>query len=134
MSERIHGGNATVHVSSMDRAVDFYTDKLGLELAMRVEDEWAEIDAGDGFVIGLRAAGPGTPTPGGRGAVSVCLNVTEGLERVVQRLVDDGVHLVGAIREEEHVRLAFFLDPDGNPFYLAQVRRETQPEAQSKAG
>jgi catechol 2,3-dioxygenase-like lactoylglutathione lyase family enzyme len=134
MSERIHGGNATVHVSSMDRAVDFYTDTLGLELAQRVDDEWAEISAGGGFVIGLRAAGPGTPTPGGRGAVSVCLNVAEGLERVVQQLVEDGVQLVGAIREEQHVRLAFFLDPDGNPFYLAQVKRDARPEVAAKAG
>ena len=134
MSERIRGGNATVHVSGMDRAVAFYTDKLGLDLTLRVDDEWAEIDAGDGFVIGLRAAGPGSPGPVGPGGVSVCLNVAEGLERVVQQLVDQGVQLVGAIREEEHVRLAFFLDPDGNPFYLAQVKREASPEAAAKAG
>jgi predicted enzyme related to lactoylglutathione lyase len=42
----ISGGNATVFVSSMDRAVDFYTGVLGCKLTNRFGDNWATVEAG----------------------------------------------------------------------------------------
>ena len=42
------GGNVTVYVSNMDRAVRFYSDTLGLKLAYRFGDHWASIEAGTG--------------------------------------------------------------------------------------
>jgi hypothetical protein len=61
----IRGGNASVYISDMDRAVAFYTEALGLPLRTRIGGEWAEIDAGDGLVIGLHPARPPeTPPPG----------------------------------------------------------------------
>jgi catechol 2,3-dioxygenase-like lactoylglutathione lyase family enzyme len=42
----ITGGNATVFVSNMDRAVQFYTEVLGLKLTNRFGDNWATVEAG----------------------------------------------------------------------------------------
>jgi len=53
----LKGGNATIYVSDMDRAVAFYTETLGLGLTFRAGDHWAGIDAGDGLQLGLHPAG-----------------------------------------------------------------------------
>jgi hypothetical protein len=39
----IRGGNATIYVTDMDRAVACYTKSLGLQLAFRAGDHWATI-------------------------------------------------------------------------------------------
>ena len=52
----IRGGNATIFVTDMDRAVSFYTETLSLRLTFRAGDHWASIDAGDGFRLGLHPA------------------------------------------------------------------------------
>src|SRR5215469_833122 len=49
----ISGGNVTVFVTNMDRAVRFYTETLGLKLAYRFGDHWASVEAGRGLTIGL---------------------------------------------------------------------------------
>ena len=118
----IHGGNTTLYVSDINLSIQFYTDVMGLKLRMRVGDEWAEIDAGPGLVIGLHpATPPHTPAPGTRGSVAIGFNVTDDLETVMKKLTKLGVSFQGPIVEDQHVRLAFFGDPDGNPLYLAQV-------------
>jgi catechol 2,3-dioxygenase-like lactoylglutathione lyase family enzyme len=42
----ITGGNVTVYVSDMDRAVDFYIKQLGLKVGQRFGNHWAEIRVG----------------------------------------------------------------------------------------
>jgi catechol 2,3-dioxygenase-like lactoylglutathione lyase family enzyme len=49
----IEGGTPTIYVSDMERAVEFYTEVLGLRLESRHGDEWASVDAGRGMTIGL---------------------------------------------------------------------------------
>ena len=44
----INGGLATLFVSDLAQAVDFYTRILGLELTLHVEGKWAQVDAGPG--------------------------------------------------------------------------------------
>ena len=118
----IHGGNATVYVADINVSIRFYTETLGLKLRMRAGDNWAEIDAGPGLVIGLHPTeGPHMPKPGTRGSVAIGLNVTQKLEDVVGRLQKKGVAFHGPIVEDEHVRLAFLGDPDGNSLYLVEV-------------
>ena len=55
------GGNVTVYVSDMDRAVRFYNDTLGLKLAYRFGNHWASVEAGRGLTIGLHAASTQMP-------------------------------------------------------------------------
>jgi catechol 2,3-dioxygenase-like lactoylglutathione lyase family enzyme len=128
----IRGGNASVYISDMDRAVAFYTEALGLPLKTRIGGEWAEIDAGEGLVIGLHPARPPeTPPPGASGAINIELRVTKPLEEVVAELKGRGVTFNGPVLNYENVRLASLSDPDGNAILLAQVLHTGEPEPSS---
>jgi catechol 2,3-dioxygenase-like lactoylglutathione lyase family enzyme len=118
----IAGGNATLAVSDVDRSVRFYVETLGFKLRYRAGDEWAEVDAGGGLILGLhRAKGQG-PGPGARGSISVGLDLNQPIADVVEVLANRGVRFHGPIKEDAAVRLAFFEDPDGNALYLAEPR------------
>ncbi len=118
----IRGGTASVYVTDMDRAVAFWTDAVGLKLRNRVGATWAEIDAGEGLIIGLHpAAPPATPAAGTPGAINIELRVTEPMETVIAALAARGVVIDGPIKEYEAVRIASFSDPDGNAIVLGQV-------------
>ena len=105
----------------MDRSVRFYVESLGLTLKVRIADEWAEIDAGDGLIIGLHPANPGSVPVGSRGAINIELKVMLPLEQVVEALASRGVKFDGAILNYENVRLITLLDPDANAILLAQI-------------
>jgi predicted enzyme related to lactoylglutathione lyase len=116
------GGNVSVYVSDMERAIEFYSGPLGLPLRTRVGSDWAELDAGRGLVIGLHPARPpATPKAGTTGAINIELAVTRPLNQVVDALIARGVPFAGPIQEYENVRLASLSDPDGNAILLAQV-------------
>jgi catechol 2,3-dioxygenase-like lactoylglutathione lyase family enzyme len=117
----IHGGNATIYVSDMDRAVEFYTRTLGLKLENRYGNEWASIDAGGGLKLGLH------PTPSQHdaaakravAAVEIGFDVEQPLEQVVAELRRRGVELHDVPEDPKaEVRLVRFHDPDGNGLYL----------------
>jgi catechol 2,3-dioxygenase-like lactoylglutathione lyase family enzyme len=119
----IKGGNATIYVADMDRAVAFYAETLGLRLVFRAGPHWASIDAGAGLTLGLHPAGPRTPAPGVNGAVTVGFQVDGAIERVVEELSARGVVFRGPVTDEGSLKLAFFADPDGNELYLAEPPR-----------
>ena len=116
----IRGGHPTIYVSDMDRAVAFYTESLGLSLVFRAGDHYAEIDAGDGLVLGLHPQGPDSPKAGTAGAITVTLGVTCSCDEVVGELQAKGVRFPTAIRSDGPVRIVQFLDPDGNAMWLCE--------------
>lgn len=127
------GGNASIYVTDIDRAVDFFTTKLGFPLKVRVGTEWAEIDAGKGLVIGIhRARPPETVAAGTRGAINIELAVTRSMDDVVAGLKARGVTFKGDILNYPAVRIATMLDPDNNEILLGQVL-DTGEEVQSSA-
>lgn len=117
----IQGGNATIFVSDMQRAVSFYRDTLGLDLVFQAGDHWAEIDAGGGLHLGLHPASARNPAPGTPGGITVGLAVDEPIAQVVATLEQRGVIFHGPVVDEGRLALAFFADPDGNPLYLAET-------------
>ncbi len=126
----ISGGNATVFVSNMDRAVRFYTEVLGLKLTNRFGDHWATVEAGKGLTIGLHPASPKYPAPGTKGAVMLGLEIDDAIERVVSRLSEKGVQVKGSIIRDEAGNFVHLEDPDGNEIYLWEVNREAAPETE----
>jgi len=117
------GVTATIYVSNLDRAVDFYTRVLGLPVAGRWGDEYAEIDLGNGAAIGLHPSrSPRSPKPGTSGSIQVGLAVDRPLDEVVKDLGSRGVIFRGPIVDDVQVRLAFFGDPDGNDLYLVEAK------------
>jgi catechol 2,3-dioxygenase-like lactoylglutathione lyase family enzyme len=119
----ITGGNVTVYVSDMDRAVDFYVKQLGLKLGQRFGNHWAEIHVGGTLVIGLHPKSDKGPVPGTRGAMSIGLTIDEPIDQAVQRLTANGVRFRGPVVRDEQAGLSFaFLgDQDDNDVYLCQV-------------
>jgi len=117
----ISGGNATIFVSNMDAAVDFYTSVLGLRLTNRFGDAWATIEAGKGLTIGLHPASPKYPAPGTKGAMVLGLEIDEPIETVIGRLSQKGVSIRGSITEDDAGKFATLEDPDGNRMYLWQT-------------
>jgi catechol 2,3-dioxygenase-like lactoylglutathione lyase family enzyme len=117
------GVTTTIYVSSLDRAVDFYTKVLGLRLGGRWGDEYASIDLGSGSSIGLHPSrSPHAPRPGTSGSIQVGIGVTRPLPEVVKDLAAKGVVFRGPIKDDAAVRLAFFGDPDGNDLYLVETQ------------
>jgi predicted enzyme related to lactoylglutathione lyase len=126
----ITGGNATVLVSNMDRAVHFYTEVLGLKLTNRFGDHWATVDAGKGLTIGLHPAGPKYPAPGTKGAIMLGMEVEEAIDKVVAHLTKKGVEFKGSIMRDKAGSFAHLEDPDGNVIYLWEVPRADVPETE----
>ncbi|MDB5703682.1 MAG: hypothetical protein JWN66_798 [Sphingomonas bacterium] len=116
------GGNASVYVTDIERAITFYTDVLGLTLKMRVGTEWAEIDAGNGLIIGLHLARPPeTVAAGTRGAINIELKAIGSLDVVVAGIRAKGGAFKGEILNYPAVRIATVLDPDQNEILIGQV-------------
>lgn len=118
----ITGGHVVVYVSEMSRSVKFYTDALGMKLAARYGDHYAQVDAGKGLTLGLHPAGPGSPKPGARGAVLITFGVTDAIEKEVDALEARGVRFDGPVKEDDPVKLAYFADPDGNALCLCETK------------
>ena len=134
----ITGGNATVFVSNMDAAVEFYTQTLGPRLTNRFGNHWATVDAGKGLTIGLHPASTKYPAPGTKGAIMLGLEIDEPMEAMVARLSSKGVQIKGSIVRDEEAggTFAHLEDPDGNEMYLWEQRKAV-PEtelAQSRSG
>ncbi|HYU18748.1 MAG TPA: VOC family protein [Chloroflexota bacterium] len=113
-------GNVTVMISDMSRAVDFYTQKLGLSLKMRVGDDWAEVEA-PGLTIGLHRAAERGPRPGQLGSMSIGLQVDQ-LDRAMEALNQKGVQFAPQVSDDGFVRIAHFGDPDNTPLYICEIR------------
>ena len=124
----VTGGNATVFVSNMDKAIRFYTEVLGLRLTNRFGDQWATVEAGKGLTIGLHPASPKYPAPGTRGGMMLGLEIGIPIEKAVARLSERGVKVGGIIRDSTG-NFAHCDDPDGNPIYLWELV-EAVPESE----
>lgn len=121
----ITGGNATIYVTDMDRAVAFYRDTLGLKLAQRFGDHWAEFQVGTSLVVALHPKSDKAPPPGTSGAISIGLAIDEPIDEAVGRLRAKGAQFRGPVVRDEQggVALAFLGDADGNDLYLCQVTK-----------
>lgn len=126
----ITGGNATVFVSNMDRAVQFYTEVLGLKLTNRFGDHWATIEAGKGLTIGLHPAGPKYPAPGTKGGIMLGMEIDSPIEKVVATLGKRGVQFKESVVKAEAGNFIHLEDPDGNEIYLWEVTPATVPESE----
>ena len=108
----------------MDRAVEFYTEVLGLRLISRYGDEWASVDAGKGLTLGLHPATERMGAPGTRGSINIGFDVNESIDEVVRTLESRGVTFDGPIKDDANgsIKLAFFGDPDHNSLYLCESK------------
>jgi predicted enzyme related to lactoylglutathione lyase len=114
----VSGGNATIIVADMDRSIQFYTGILGLKLTNRFGNDWATVSAGEGLTIGIHPASAKYPAPGTKGAILLGLEIDLPVDKVVARLVQQGVTMKGSVVRSEPGNFAHLEDPDGNEIYL----------------
>lgn len=98
------------HVTDMDRAVEFYQNKLGLELLFQRED-WSEFRVGEQR-LALHTIRE-NPAPPSRGGAGISLEV-DGIEQVITTLKERGVKFHEELQVFHYGKLASFFDPDGN--------------------
>jgi len=115
----IKDANVTVMVSDMEKAVQFYTNTLGLKLKSRYGNEFAQV-AAPGATIALHPSSHGGPRPSNSENLSIGFAVDD-LEKAMVELKSKGVEF-SRVSDDAQVRLAFFTDPDGNPLYLSHSK------------
>ena len=109
-------------VSDMNRSIEFYRDKLGLQLKFD-SPEWTEFITG-ATTLALHGGGERGERLQGKkraGTCSVGFNV-ENVDQTYEHLKSSGVDFVMApqAREGERIKLAVALDPDGLEISFAQ--------------
>jgi predicted enzyme related to lactoylglutathione lyase len=112
----------------MDRAVQFYTEVLGLKLTNRFGNDWATVEAGKGLTIGLHPASSKYPAPGTKGGIMLGMEVDGAIEKVVASLGKKGVQFKDSVVKSEAGNFVHLEDPDGNEIYLWEVNPVTIPE------
>jgi len=114
-------------VSDMARSVEFYRDRLGLVLKFE-SPGWSEFMTGT-TTLALHGGGIVRETALGAdneikyaGTCSIGFNVTD-LDSSYVALKERGIHFVmpPTDRENEGIRLAVCVDPDGLPISFAQA-------------
>src|SRR6185437_4715965 len=106
------GAMATLTVSDVDKAVQFYTQKLGFEANFDNGTFVIVNGSQSKFTIEL-ASGQNS---GNRNSPSIGIGVNSA-EEAMQELKNKGVEFTsGIIEKPPYFKLAYFKDPDGNPF------------------
>ena len=127
---RLSATTAFYNVQDMDRAIKFYTEKLGFPLKVRFGNNWAEVDAGS-ISIGLHPTEDGAAVTGEGGAV-VSFAVDD-IESLVRDLRSRGVE-VGDIRTPPRGKFAMIKDSEGNYLHIIEFDRKWTKETGYKAG
>jgi catechol 2,3-dioxygenase-like lactoylglutathione lyase family enzyme len=117
----------SVLVSDQDRALDFYTNALGME--KRVENPTPDGPRfltvglnGDDFQLVLWPGTPGEAQPAmGRRPASVTIE-TDDIHNTIDELRSRGVEFVSDVIEFRGIYVAQFEDPDGNLLQIRAVR------------
>ncbi|NYJ01473.1 putative enzyme related to lactoylglutathione lyase [Nocardioides thalensis] len=117
----------SVLVSDQDKALDFYTNVLGME--KRNDNETPDGPRfltvgveGDEFMLVLWPGTPGQAEPAmGRPPASITIE-TDDIQKTYDDLKSKGVEFVSDLLEFEWGSVAQFLDPDGNRLQIRQGR------------
>lgn len=111
---------ASVPVTDQDRAVTFYTEKLGFRIAtdQRFDDKqrWIELAIGGAETRLVLFRMDGGIQPGSRMNMSLW---TDDIETTARELKAKGVEFVAGPTKEHWGTFAIFKDPDGNSFVLS---------------
>ena len=131
---------ASVPVRDLDRAAEFYSCILGLDIALEAKDKnWVEIGPAEPMAkIGLYVPDPADKKQPG-GDTGIVLS-TDSIYELHRKLVDDGVRFLTKPEKRPWGGLmAMFEDPDGNIFTVVEDREHysrapapKQPERRPK--
>lgn len=106
--------NIWMPVQDTERAVDFYANKLGLNM-VKQDGDWAEFEQ-DGLRIGLNGREPQGARIGGGPVLT--FSPGERLEDAVEKFSAQGIYFAADISEHPWGRVATFKDSEGNDLQL----------------
>jgi predicted enzyme related to lactoylglutathione lyase len=109
-------GNVLIPVDDLDKAIDFYSESLGLTVKFRDGDRFAALDGG-GVTVAL-VAGPEQVA----GAVTAPSYKVGDLEEAVRDLTAAGAELIAGPAAGPHEDRAVLRDPSGNVLVLYSPR------------
>jgi lactoylglutathione lyase len=117
-----------IGVSNMEQSVRFYKDTLGMPLKYKT-NEWTEFQTG-ATTLALHLSKPRvSSTPAQRemiaGTSTIGFNVTD-LDKTYRELKSKNVRFVmePKMREEEGIKLAVCLDPDGLEISISETVKQ----------
>lgn len=114
------GGNATILVADLKKAVKFYVETLGLKLQHEMDGHFVQVEA-PGLTIGLlHLSGDQGVKPGTSGSMSIGFEVGE-LESAIETLKSRGVQFHDYV-EGQAAQVVHFSDPEGNTLYMVRNR------------
>lgn len=122
----------TVFVSNMDRAVQFYTEVLGMKVEYRFGNDWTSLKTDDGVTVGLHPASKESPA-GRKGSITIGFEVSESIEKAVNSMKAKGVRFVSPIVDDKEIKAAHFEDPDGNEMYVVEAQQEWKDNGNTRA-
>lgn len=111
--ENLKKCRVNVMVSNMDAAVEFYINKLELELINRYGNFYAEIQAPE-LLIGLHPTSDKIITGNN---ISIGFGVVN-FDSTIENLNAKGIEF--KTEQDGYIRLAYFTDLDGNQLFLAE--------------
>lgn len=112
-------------VSSLDRAMPFYRDTLGLKpLGEPFEGKWQEFELGTSTLAISTPPYAQPPTKGATGGASAAIAVAD-LDAALKELEAKGVPVTFGPQESPACHMAGILDPDGNHLILHQRKDGT---------
>jgi len=111
----IRAWNVTVYASDLRRSMEFYRDRLGLEVLHDAGGHYVLMSGGaaPGVTFGLHPTHPGSPKPGSAGAVAISVAVDRPLEEARRALQEAGVDVDAAVSTDGPLRRFALRDPDG---------------------
>jgi predicted enzyme related to lactoylglutathione lyase len=117
-----------IMVKDLKKAVQFYTDTVGLKLLHMMEEPygWAELVGHDGgATLGIAEARPGSDEPISPGQNAVPTFTYAKIETAKAHVEKSGGVCKGPVVEVPgHVKMQTVVDPDGNHFQLVETLSE----------
>lgn len=105
-------------VQDLDRAVEFYRDKLDLDVNKVDGGDWADFEA-NGLRVGLNARE--SPGGSGDGGAVISFQPEGGIEAAKSSLEEKGVEFTGDVSEHDWGKIVPFKDSEGNDLQLFEA-------------
>ena len=121
---------AWIVVNDIKKAIEFYTETVGLKL-MEFHEQygWAELEGNEGGArIGIAQKQPTSEDGVEPGQNAVVTFTVSNIEKAVADLTKKGAKLVGKVQEVPgHVKMQTVCDADGNRFQMVEVLHHSCP-------
>ena len=109
----------TIHVSDINKAIQFYSEVLGFELINNYGNHYAELQA-PGLLIGLHPSDNRVQV-GNNMSIGIAVR---NMNNYAEKLKKKGIEI--SVFKDGPITIISFSDPDGNGFFLTNVNSKSR--------